>query len=225
MNRNFIITGRSARRIALTLAIGASVPLAALAHSDHAGHSDHAKHADHSAHRATAAATPVTRTSEHYQLPQAALVRADGAKVSLAQEIDSGKPVVLNFIFTSCNAVCPLMSQTFAAFAQQLGRDRDGVHMVSISIDPEHDTPARLAEYAARMGAHPQWQHYTGSVENSIAVQRAFKAYRGDKMGHTPATFLRAAPGQPWVRLDGFVSATELLAEYRKLTARTAASR
>jgi Uncharacterized protein SCO1/SenC/PrrC, involved in biogenesis of respiratory and photosynthetic systems len=91
--------------------------------------------------------------------------------------------------------------------------------MVSISIDPEHDTPAKLKEYARKFGAGPQWQMLTGSVENSIAVQRAFNTYRGDKMNHEPATFLRAGKGKPWVRLDGFASAGELVKEYRQLMA------
>jgi protein SCO1/2 len=90
---------------------------------------------------------------------------------------------------------------------------------VSISIDPEQDTPARLREYAGRFHAGPAWHHYTGTVEASIALQRAFDAYRGDKMSHVPVTFLRAAPGRPWVRIDGFASSAELEGEVRGLLA------
>jgi len=46
-----------------------------------------------------------------------------------------------------------------------------------------------------------------------LAVQRAFGAYRGDKMSHTPLTLMRSAPGKPWVRFDGFARADDLLAE------------
>jgi protein SCO1/2 len=56
-------------------------------------------------------------------------------------------------------------------------------------------------------------------VEASVEVQRAFAAYRGDKMNHTPVTFLRAAPGQRWVRVDGFATADELAGELRALVA------
>jgi protein SCO1 len=44
--------------------------------------------------------------------------------------------------------------------------------------------------------------------------------YRGDKMNHQPVTFLRAHPGQPWLRLDGFASAADILREYRQLRAK-----
>ena len=107
--------------------------------------------------------------------------------------------------------------QTFAQVQSKLGSDRDQVRMVSVSIDPEQDTPGRLREYAKQYRAGPQWQFYTGTVQSSIAVQRAFDAYRGDKMNHTPVTFLRAAPGRPWIRIDGFATPDEIVREVRQL--------
>lgn len=159
------------------------------------------------------------KTIARYELPDVILQRADGAGVRLRREIDDGRPVLLSFVFTSCTTICPVLSRTFAGIQSRLGADRDRVHMVSVSIDPEHDTPARLLEYAERYGAGPQWSFYTGSAEASVATQRAFDVYRGDKMNHVPATFLRAAPGKPWVRLEGFPSADEVVAEYRRLVA------
>ncbi len=159
------------------------------------------------------------RSTAEVVLPRVALVREDGQTVSLPEELDDGRPVVLNFVFTTCTSICPLMSQVFSQLQDRLGGERDRVHMVSISIDPEQDTPPRLAEYARRFHAGPQWRFYTGTVQASVAAQRAFGVYRGDKMDHTPTTFLRAAPGQPWVRLDGFGSADELARELREVVA------
>jgi protein SCO1/2 len=89
------------------------------------------------------------------------------------------------------------------------------VHIISISIDPEQDTPDRLAAYAKRYSAGPEWRHYTGTTEAIIATARAFNAYRGDKMSHTPLTLLRKASGNQWVRFDGFATADELLREIK----------
>lgn len=158
------------------------------------------------------------RSMATYTVPDVKLLDPNRAQVSLRRQLDD-KPVIMNFIFTSCGAICPVMSTTFSEVQKALGPERNAVRMVSISIDPEHDTPEALKIYAKRYGAGPQWQMLTGSLANSIAVQRAFNVYRGDKMGHTPATFLRAKAGQPWVRLDGFASADDILREYRKLTA------
>jgi protein SCO1/2 len=87
--------------------------------------------------------------------------------------------------------------------------------MVSISIDPEHDTPEALSAYAGRFGAGPQWEFLTGSLDDSIAVQRAFDADRGDKMNHAPMTLFRATPESQWVRYEGFATAADLAKEYR----------
>jgi protein SCO1 len=95
---------------------------------------------------------------------------------------------------------------------------------MSISVDPEEDTPARLREYAQKFHAGPEWQHYTGTQEASLAAQRAFNVFRGEKMNHSPVTFLRLAPGDPWQRIDGFVTPNELLAQYRRLLQQSAPS-
>jgi protein SCO1/2 len=158
------------------------------------------------------------RTRVDYTVPDVRMVDADGAAVSLRTAL-ADKPVILNFIFTSCGAVCPVMSRIFSQVQTALGPDRDKVRMVSISIDPEEDTPSVLKAYAEKYGAGPEWEMLTGSLDASVAAQRAFNVYRRDKMDHLPTTFLRARPGQPWVRLDGFASAADILREYRQLAA------
>jgi protein SCO1/2 len=177
---------------------------------------DHSHHHHH--HAMPAEADGYVRTQAAYTVPDVKLVDADGAGVPLRNQLaEQDKPVILNFIFTTCGAICPVMSATFSQVQAALGPARDAVRMLSISIDPEEDTPAALKAYADKYGAGPQWQMLTGSLTDSIAVQRAFDVYRGDKMSHQPATFLRAAPGQPWVRLDGFASADDILREVRQL--------
>lgn len=159
----------------------------------------------------------VTSSSVQYAVPDVMLVRQDGKQVSLPKEMNDGRPVVLNFIFTTCGSICPLMSQVLGQFQRKLGPDSQHVHLMSISIDPEEDTPPRLREYASQFGAGPGWNHYTGTLSASQTAQRAFDVYRGDKMSHTPVTLVRAAPGQPWLRIDGFVTPDQLLMHYHQL--------
>ncbi|WP_179404714.1 SCO family protein [Burkholderia guangdongensis] len=154
-----------------------------------------------------------------YAEPAVTLVRDDGQPVALKDALDDGRPVVLTFIYTTCTTICPVISQTLSALQQKLGPDRDKVHIVSISIDPENDTPARLREYAAKFGAGPEWQHYTGTVAASVAAQKAFNVYRQDKMDHNPVILLRASPGKPWLRIDGFATVDDLMHYYRTLGA------
>ena len=169
----------------------------------------------HAAHHAVMGANTLRRAVIDYHLPDVQLVRDDGKSVVLAAELNDGQPVFIDFIYTTCTAICPVTSATFAALQEKLGASRDKVHLVSISIDPEEDTPRRLTQFREKYGAGPHWRSYTGTTEASVATQRAFGVYTGDKMGHTPVTLFRAAPGQQWVRLDGFATPDELLREYR----------
>lgn len=161
-------------------------------------------------------APDTVRSVHEYALPTLTLVRDDGRSVALRDEIEDGRPTVLAFIYTSCTTVCPLTSATLSELQRKLGTARDNVHLMSISIDPEQDTPARLREYAKKFGAGPEWQHYTGTLAASQKVQKAFSVYHGDKMDHAPAAFVRTAPGAPWVRIDGFATAEQLVAELPK---------
>ena len=149
-------------------------------------------------------------------MPKVRVKRTDGNSVWLSDEIDDGRAVVLNFIYTTCTTICPLTSQTFADLQDRLGMRQTQVHLVSISIDPEEDTPERLDSYARRFDAGPEWQLYTGSMEASLKIQRSFQVDRGNKMLHAPTTLVRTAPGRPWIRFDGFVTAKEILLELQK---------
>jgi len=93
---------------------------------------------------APAAGGPI-RSIRKYAVPAVRLVRDDGKVVSLPDEMNDGRPIVLNFIFTTCGSICPVMSSVFAQFERRLGADAEKVHLMSISIDPEHDTPVRCA--------------------------------------------------------------------------------
>ena len=168
---------------------------------------------DAHAHHAASSNAEVHRSEAQYVIPDVTLVRDDGKSVALSAELDDGRPVVLNFIYTSCTTICPLGSQVFEQFQENLGPGHAAVHLVSISIDPEQDTPARLRAYGAQFHAQRGWDHYSGSLASVLAVQKAFNAYRGDKMSHSPLTLLRAAPGRPWVRFDGFARADDLMTE------------
>jgi protein SCO1/2 len=162
---------------------------------------------------------PVMQRSVVLDIPPIALVREDGHPVDFPRELDDGRAVMVNFIFTSCSSICPISSQTFSQFQKMLGAGATRVHLVSVSIDPEEDTPAALRRYAQKYDAQTGWNHYTGTIEATTATQKAFGIYKGDKMNHDPVTLLRLAPGRPWVRIDGFATADDLLQTYRRLQA------
>jgi len=142
------------------------------------------------------------------------LVGADGRRVPLRDALTSGSPVMVNFIFTTCTTICPVMSAGFSQLARRLAAENRPVRLVSISIDPEYDTPARLREYADYLGARDNWMFLTGSRAESEAAQRAFGAFKGSKEAHSPATYIRRTADGPWERLDQLASADLLMRAY-----------
>ncbi len=156
-----------------------------------------------------------TRTSVAYQVPDIDLFSHDGKAISLVSEITGDKPVMVNFIFTSCTTICPVLSASFAEVSRRLAEKGDQVEFISISIDPEYDTQPKLAEYAERMGAGDSWRFLTGDPDDVLKVEKAFKTYRGNKMNHLPLTFIKPAGAKEWIRLEGFPSVDEILMEYR----------
>ena len=152
----------------------------------------------------------VERSIASYQVPAVMLTDQDGREIALQALLQAAEPTVLNFVFTSCRAICPVLSNSFAALQRDAGA---GVTLISVSIDPEFDTPQVLQNYARRFSAGPSWRFLTGRAKDIVAVQRAFGAYPGEKNAHQPLTFLRRAGSHEWIRLTGFPSTGQMLSE------------
>lgn len=170
----------------------------------------------HAHHRQMMKQPGYTSSLHNYTIPKLNLIDRYNQKVSLAEALDHEGPVILNFIFTTCTTICPVLSATFSQVQRELVDEAKSIRFISISIDPEQDTPEQLKVYASRFKAAPGWQFLTGSIDDIIDTQKAFDAYRGDKMNHIPLTYLRSATEGSWLRLEGFTSASELVAAYRQ---------
>src|SRR5688500_5841513 len=97
------------------------------------------------------------------EAPDFALISQDGAEVTL--EALRGKVVAVTFIYTSCPDVCPMLTDKVARVQDELGADFGSkIAFLSISVDPEHDTPEVLSEYAEALGANlAGWSFLTGT--------------------------------------------------------------
>jgi protein SCO1/2 len=162
----------------------------------------------------TSRTKPYQRSERRYMPNNFELTDRSGNKIKLHQALGSEHGVMLNFIFTSCTTVCPLMSANFSQVQQQLGPEREKVRLISISIDPDHDTPQRLTDYWQRFGAGPQWQLLTGRRDDVIEIQKAFDVYRGKKTNHQSVTFLKGSLSGPWIRLEGYANAADIIREF-----------
>lgn len=125
----------------------------------------------------------------------------------------SERPLILQFIYTTCPGVCPLLSSLIADLESASDPSVAMFRRWSISIDPEHDTPERLDEYALTFGTVADWSLMTGASDDIDALRKSFDVYQYNKMDHEPTTFVWPGRGDTWLRLDGFPTAEELLAE------------
>lgn len=157
-----------------------------------------------------------TRSIVRYELPDVALINQDGKKVRLRSLAESGKPVIVDFIFGTCTTICPILSACYVNLQNRLGAETDKVHLVSISIDPENDTPKVMKEYLKRYRAKPGWDFLTGSRRDIDAVMRALDAYIPNKMSHFALTLIYVPQQESWVRINGILSNAEFIAETRK---------
>ena len=108
------------------------------------------------------------------EAPDFELTDHRGQRFSLTQL--RGKAVLLDFIFTRCAGPCPLLTRAHAEVQRALGDGvRERTHFVSVSLDPEYDTPERLAAYGRKLGCDLEtWSFLTGSAEE---VQSVIDAY------------------------------------------------
>lgn len=158
-------------------------------------------------------------------LADAALVDQDGAPVQFRSEAIADHVVVVDFVFTTCTTVCPALSAIFARVQARLGERLDGgVRLVSVSLDPAHDTPARLKEYAARHRAGPHWRWLTGDQPEVERVLRGLGAYTPNFSAHAPMVLVGDGRTGEFTRLNGFPSPEKVTAEVDRLLARRAAA-
>jgi protein SCO1/2 len=109
--------------------------------------------------------------------PEFTLTSQDGAPVSLADF--RGKVVAVTFIYTLCTDTCPVLTPMMSFVQDRLGRDfGTKIAFVSITVDPERDTPAVLKEYAQAFGANPAgWAFATGAPETIREVTRRYGVF------------------------------------------------
>jgi len=144
----------------------------------------------------------------------------DGRELRLRSDVLGKRVAVVNFVYTTCTTVCPVSSATLAQLQERLGaRLGTQVQLVSITVDPLRDTPARLKEYSARHEAGGGWLWLTGSKANVDAALKAFGAYTPNPEDHPAMTLVGDLEGARWTRLYGFPSADELLAQVERALA------
>jgi protein SCO1 len=108
-------------------------------------------------------------------IPNLPVITQDGKTVRFYDDLVKGKIVIISFIYTSCTDICPITTARLTQLEEKLGElvGRD-VFLLSMTVDPETDTPQRLKEYSEAFQTGPGWSFVTGSLEDIRAINFKF---------------------------------------------------
>jgi protein SCO1/2 len=138
------------------------------------------------------------------------LVNQDGERMRLYTDLLKDKVVVINFFFATCQGSCLPMNRNMQkvqdVFGDRLGKD---AYIISVSVDPATDTPARLKEYAAKVGARPGWYFITGDKENVAFALKKLGQYVENREDHTNIVLIGNERTGLWKKAFGLAKSEE----------------
>jgi cytochrome oxidase Cu insertion factor (SCO1/SenC/PrrC family) len=163
--------------------------------------------------KAAPAASTAAAAEARVEVPDVELVDQDGKPVRLRALLSGDKAVIADFVFTTCTTVCPMLSAIMVRMQDRLG-DRLGrdVTMLSVTVDPARDTPAKLKAYAKKWKARPGWVWLTGPKDVVDQVLKGMGAYTPNFQDHPPMVLVGDGRTGGWTRFNGFPNRDLILA-------------
>ena len=190
---------------------------------EHPGHDQHASSSDddpHAHHKAMLNKKAEPAKPTEVDLLDLTLVNQHGKEVKFVSDVIGDNIVVMDFVYTSCTTVCPVLSAVFGQvqnkLGDQLGKD---VTLVSVSVDPVRDTPQRLKAYAAKHDAEPGWIWLTGPKTTMDEVLDGLGAYSPNFENHPAMVLVGDGRTGEWSRFFGFPSPDRLVEQVNTLQA------
>mgnify|MGYP001825824689 CR=1 FL=1 len=170
-------------------------PLAAVADED-----PHAKHRAMMKQKSD----PVAESVD-IDLRDRQLVDQNGQEVMFVTDVVGDNIVVMDFVYTTCTTICPVLSALFRQVQEKLGADvGEEITLVSMSVDPIRDTPQRLKAYSAKHGAGDGWLWLTGQKTVVDDVLNGLGAYTTNFEDHPSMVLIGDGQTGEWKRLFGF---------------------
>ena len=140
------------------------------------------------------------------------LVNQDGREMRLYSDLLKDRVVVISAMFTDCEGVCPVTMGNLVKIQKWLGpRLGEDVLLLSLTVDREADSPARLKEYAEKFAARPGWHFLTGTPENLDFALRKLGLWVENKEGHSSVFLVGNVSTGLWKKALGMASAGKLI--------------
>lgn len=200
-------------RAAMAVMLGTLVAMGPGVASAHGGAEGHKGHT-------VAKAMPANGDAADVKLLDLELVSDEGRAAKFESEVIGERIVVMDFIYTSCTTVCPVLTAMMGSVQRKLGkRAGKDVYLVSLSVDPVTDTPRRLKAYKRRHKARPGWTFYTGQKTAVDKILDGLGVYTPDFIDHPAVLLVGDGRTGEWTRFFGFVNPDQILATVNQLLA------
>jgi protein SCO1 len=158
---------------------------------------------------------PVRKTETYSfnssKIPHARVLDQNGKQLDFYADLIKGKSVAINFVFTTCTAICPSLTATFRKVQQEAKTRGVDVQLISISVDPTVDTPERLNDFAKKFKAEPGWTFVTGDKSEIDSVLQAMGVGISNKNDHSPMVLIGNDVSDQWTRTYGLSSPTTIV--------------
>lgn len=154
---------------------------------------------------------PKSESFSSTKIPDAQVLDQHGKQLNFYTDLIKGKTVAINFLFTTCTAICPSLAATFRRVQQDAAARGLDVQLISISVDPTTDTPERLHDFAMKFKAGPRWTFVTGDKARIDSVLQSLGAAVSNKNDHTPMILIGNEASDYWTRAYGLTSPVKLV--------------
>jgi protein SCO1/2 len=143
-------------------------------------------------------------------LPNVELITQDGKKVHFYEDLVKDKRVVIQFMFTRCKDICPVITHHLVEVQQMLGgRVGQDIFFYSISLSPEEDSPRDLKAFAKKHGVGPGWTFLTGKPEDILHLRKSLGFFYknpkedADRNNHSGMIMIGTEPLMRWAHCPG----------------------
>lgn len=172
----------------------------------------------HAAHKAAAAAAAKVAQAE-IDLPDGlSMLNRFGEAVDLREDVIGDKIVVINFVYTSCTTVCPVVSSIFSMVQNRLsGIMNKDVALITVTVDPTRDTPHRLSLFAKNFNPGAGWSWLTGDKKTVDKALNAMGAYTPNFEDHPAMVLIGDDSKSEWYRFYGFPAPEAIESRVREL--------
>src|ERR1051326_3159079 len=147
---------------------------------------------------------------QNISVPDVQVVTQNGERLRFNSELVKGRIAIVTGFFTSCTAMCPITKESLANVAKILGpRLGKDVIIVSLSVDPETDTPARMKAWAQKFHIGPGWTLASGTKANVQLLLKSF-GLAVDLPQRHQSLLMVGSTTSGWVRISSWTSAEKL---------------